>query len=689
MKSLVKINKLLAGDLSVLKTEKWLMHLYLTEETNINLEGIKSVNSIKPNAVLKYVKKTLEILNDVEINDKDKLIIEKVLMWNEVSKCGMSHQRKLWKDNGINLFVHNVGSAQIYFHSVLRKHISLKDEILIQALIQSHGLIGQFLRGEVNLKDNIKLTNLLITNIISKNELREILIVLNKCIIGAVSMDLWNNLEKDVKWAINLIIDNEYEKEFTIKERLKKLRQTAIVNGEDFDKSYLINFNDSYREIFYNIFNNFQLWYVEGALSDFSFIEFLKIFAIINVNIKNMKSGHIDFSNLMRSIYYDYNNKKAVNIYKKRIIEWYLNEIDLEDILSGSIPNNEHIGFNIEVIDDVVSFNFKFSNASRELISFCAEAQGSELIYRKAIYLLYDLFSFRKDEYDRFHNEEIYLDTMNSSIDQKTIILDYIVGDKVIDVGPGGGALMDKIEDRYPEKKVLGIDISDNVVESLIKRKYKENRQWDIMKGNILALDKYVSSNSIDTIIFSSIIHELYSYIPYNGKKFNIETVKAVLKNAFKALNKGGRIIIRDGIMTENKELVRLIRFKDKKDLAFLERYSKDFKGREINYKILSNNPLIVEMSINDAMEFLYTYTWGEESYAQEVEEQFGYLTPKEYEGLIKEIIGDKGKIVKFKHYLQDGYTKSLKEKIDFMDENYNEVRLPDSTCLIVIEKEL
>ncbi|MDI5788952.1 hypothetical protein PO124_12605 [Bacillus licheniformis] len=29
---------------------------------------------------------------------------------------------------------------------------------------------------------------------------------------------------------------------------------------------------------------------------------------------------------------------------------------------------------------------------------------------------------------------------------------------------------------------------------------------------------------------------------------------------------------------------------------------------------------------MNDAMEFLYTYTWGEEAYPHEVQEQFGYL---------------------------------------------------------------
>ncbi len=119
--------------------------------------------------------------------------------------------------------------------------------------------------------------------------------------------------------------------------------------------------------------------------------------------------------------------------------------------------------------------------------------------------------------------------------------------------------------------------------------------------------------------------------------------------------------------------------------MQFLGRYAKDFKGREIEYTVIGRNEVF--MPVNDAMEFLYTYTWGEKSYVHEVNEQFGYFTPSGFKEFIASILGDIAKIVEFKHFLQEGYTIALSQKVEFFDENRNPVRLPDSTCIVVIEK--
>ena len=299
--------------------------------------------------------------------------------------------------------------------------------------------------------------------------------------------------------------------------------------------------------------------------------------------------------------------------------------------------------------------------------------------------MLYDLFGFRKDAYDRFYNEIDYLNTMNNSLKQKAIILDYIVGNSVLDVGPGGGALLDLIEKKIPNSDIKGIDLSENVINELTKKKLKEGHMWNIIKGDALNLTKYFASNSIDTIIFSSIIHELYSYISYNGKKFNKDTIKVALKEAYSILSINGKIIIRDGIMSSPVNSYRIIEFNDKEDIKKLDRYINDFKGRKITYEKISDNK--VKMLINDAMEFLYTYTWGEESYPLEVQEQFGYFTLDEYITFIKENLPN-AKIIESKSYLQKGYEENLLPKINFYDEDMNVVSLPDSTSIIVIEKE-
>ncbi|MFC0903836.1 hypothetical protein ACFHWD_03910 [Clostridium sp. MT-14] len=112
----------------------------------------------------------------------------------------------------------------------------------------------------------------------------------------------------------------------------------------------------------------------------------------------------------------------------------------------------------------------------------------------------------------------------------------------------------------------------------------------------------------------------------------------------------------------------------------------KDFKGRRIFYLSDDTNNTITTYK-NDAMEFLYTYTWGYESYACEVQEQYGYFSKSRYKSFIKKLFGEKLKIIKFDTYLQQGYANNLIDRIEFFDNDLNKIQLPDSNCLLVLEK--
>ncbi|MDA7026398.1 hypothetical protein PJ311_07175 [Bacillus sp. CLL-7-23] len=137
--------------------------------------------------------------------------------------------------------------------------------------------------------------------------------------------------------------------------------------------------------------------------------------------------------------------------------------------------------------------------------------------------------------------------------------------------------------------------------------------------------------------------------------------------------------------MTESKKETRRIRFKDSSGMDFFKRYLHDFKGRKI--QVLGIEKDAVTLYINDAMEFLYTYTWGEEAYPHEVQEQFGFFTPSEFRASIEKELGDCANILVFEHYLQEGYEEHLSPKVEITDHNGKSVSLPDSTCFIVIEK--
>ncbi len=644
--------------------------LVITNEKNFNIDRIKSLKDLKTSSVYNSVLKCLEILDTKETKYKD--LIAEVLLWMDVGKAGTKEDIKEWKKMGFNLFTHNLGSAEIY------KKYSPNYNELIYVLIKTHGLIGQYIKGEVNLNTNKELYDLVKNGIIDKKDLREILLILNECIITEVSPKIYEDDKEIIEELVDKILDGNFEEELDIVKRIDMLNEGI----SDDDKIILNNIikDEEIKRRIESIFNNTQLWFYKSALKSLGVSEQLKILLIISNYIDDI--NEITFSSLMKDIYLDYKNIKRINIYKERIIEKYLEEITFEQIINNQIKNNINITYYVKKEGTTLEFNFVFSKVAKKLIEFCEVAYGSNNLYNKSVLLLYDLFGFRKDNYDRFYNEIDYLETMNSSIMHKSKLLDFIVGENVLDVGPGGGALMDLILDTYKDKNVYGIDISSNVIEELNNKKIKENRNYNLVKGNALSLEDYFKKGSLDTIIYSSIIHELFSYIEFEGKKFNHNVIKKALLSAYNTLSNHGRIIIRDGIMSENTP--RIIEFKNKNDINIFYRYVKEFKGRQIKYDQVSENK--IKLDINDAMEFLYTFTWGEESFALEVQEQFGYYTPSEYEKMVLETL--KGsKIVYSKAFLQDGYQEHLDPKISLYDENYNTVELPNSTYILVIEK--
>ncbi len=652
----------------------WINFLTKTKEKNINYERLSSIKKISSKFVYEYILRCFEILeqNKNNMSKKTYYYVCETLKWSDVAKVGTKTDRAKWRKKGYDLFVHNIGSSQIYVEET-------KDyDEVVRVLIKTHGLIGQYIKGEVNLDKNKELYELIANKLIEKEELKNVLIELNKCVIGAVSMSLYKKMEKEVLKCIDLIINNKYDFKIDLKDKMTRLNKYII------PEELKILDDKRVQKPLINLFNHLELWYFQTAVGEFSLEEQVKILLIIN-NYINESTKQVTFEKVMKTIYLDYKGKKAINLYKKRIIEKVLNEISIDDIIENKIKSNPHIEYKITQSGETLVFKFKFSIEATKLIEFCEVAYTSNIAYNKAVYILYDLLGFRKDDYDRFYNEIDYLATMNASMSNKKVLLNYIVGNNILDVGPGGGALMDMIEESNPDYNVFGVDISSNVIDELNEKKVKENRNWTLMKGDALYLEKVFAKDSIDTIIYSSIIHELYSYIEYNGKKFNIDTVIKTLKSAYEIIPVGGRIIIRDGIKTEPENQYRIIEFKNEKDVNILNNYCQDFKGREITYKKIDNNKY--KLLVNDAMEFLYTYTWGENSYPLEVQEQFGYLTPSEYVKLIEENL-PKCKIIECKAFLQEGYEENLLNKISIYDENMNVVKLPNSTCIIVIEKE-
>ncbi|EJR14136.1 class I SAM-dependent methyltransferase [Bacillus paranthracis] len=606
MKSIEVLNTYIEGISVAIPT--WLKHLIEAEEIHQNYENVQVLGALKTDAVLYYVHRTLQVLDGLSLGEEAYRIIEKVLTYSELAKVGSLKQREQWKKKGINLLVHNEGSADIFsdiqFIERVETNLNSTEYLFIQDLIRTHGLIGQYIRGEARLDSHVDLVNTY------KEEygdvrLKEILYYLNQCIIEGVSKALWSEVKNDVKITIDGLFDG-YMEPFT--SRIHRL--TPKHKESAFEKDIIMGSEKSDIQTF---LSDKDLWYVEPSMHALSFEDIWTVFVMLKNEIGTRKVQHIHFEKLMQQLHYDFKGEKKDNVYRKRVIEKYLREYR-----ENEKPNTTHVSFQVKVDEDMKTayVSFRFSAVGEALITFCVEAEKIDMMHARANVLLFDFFGLRKDAYDRFHNEEVYLEHMNSSADDKRIILDYIKG---------------------------------------------------------------------DTIVYSSILHELFSYIEYEGRKFNHEVIKKGLQTAYEVLKPGGRIIIRDGIMTEDKRLMRVIRFKDAGGMKFLEQYVQEFKGRIIQYEVLADNT--VKMPVNDAMEFLYTYTWGEDSFVHEVQEQFGIFTPNDYKDFVKGIFGDKVNIVQAMNYLQDGYTNHLSEKIEFTDESGNDIALPDSTFFMVLEK--
>ncbi|TWM58131.1 Trans-aconitate 2-methyltransferase [Bacillus paralicheniformis] len=493
-------------------------------------------------------------------------------------------------------------------------------EELIYILILTHGLVGQYIRGESRYRQFTPLIDWIEASELQHIDIRRVLYFLNKCIIEGVSPSLWESIEQEVNRIIGQICTGERNKDWPFAERIRKLRGQALDSGEDSSRYERFLREHAAEDALRRFFQRVDLWYVESALSSFSFEEFVKIFLLVLRSVNPLSVKHISFEPLMKDMYRDYQGVRHTNVYKKRIIEACLKEMSISDLLYGGVPVNEHVSLAVQPFDqasEIVGVTFSFSQAGLKLIEFCQEAEKSPL-YERAIVLLYDFFEFRKDSFDRLQNEAAYLSDMNGAEDYKKKIADYAVGERMLDIGAGGGVMLDLLTDQHPEAEVIGIDLSVNVIEELQKRKVREHKPWHVKQADALDLPEYFEQESVDTIVFSSILHELFSYIPYEGKQFNHLVIAQALKSSFDILKRGGRIIIRDGIMTENKEETRRIRFKDPDGMDFLKRYVHDFKGRKV--QILEAEKDAAVLFVNDAMEFLYTYTWGEEAYPHEVQ---------------------------------------------------------------------
>ena len=591
--------------------------------------------------------------------------ISETLSWSEEAKLIAGAPRKMFLNNGVNLDIHNEGSVDIYkFYSSSQ----LDDRTIISTLILTHGYIGQFIRGEIPFSANEPLYEIMENNLLTGSELKYVLKILNQCVIEAVSIELWNNIKQNVYMIIDEICEGKRVADYSTKYKFAKL----------FGDEHEIKEDDI--QVIEKIFEK-HLWYPTIALSCFNYDDIISFFKLIENDIADKKN--ISFLKLAHNLNYDYEGKRKINIYKQRVIESYL-----RGLRSGNLDPalSEHVKVKIdESTNETVMIDFEFTKACDLLLQFCVESERSGLMsYQKNIATILDLFGFRRDSFDRLNNEDKYLETMNDVKNStKMNILNNVVGTKIVDVGSGGGFMLDLLEKRFPDADIIETDISENVIEKL-NEKIAAGHKYRVMKHNFV---DGPLPEKVDTIIFSSILHEIYSYteLGIDKKKFNICSVELALENAMASLNPGGHIIIRDGVLLNDDETYK-VRFKKPDGEIFFKNYRHDFKGMKPKVAFKCKDEDMYYVNLNYLREFLFTYTWGSESYQAEVQEQFGYYTMDEYVDELEEI---GMKVLSASQYTEPGYIKHLEELVEINTTDDESLSIEEiiSTIFIVAAK--
>ena len=282
-------------------------------------------------------------------------------------------------------------------------------------------------------------------------------------------------------------------------------------------------------------------------------------------------------------------------------------------------------------------------------------------------------------------HDAIYFARMAASLGDKERLLEFVSPGKILDVGAGGGELAEAL--RLRGNEVTALDGSSEAI-----RRIEENfPEVHAVAGYTHELDTLFKPASFDTIICSSILHEVYSYgDPINGQ-YSIRSVMDTLASFFRLLKPGGVLLIRDGIMpTLWDEEVR-VELKNSDSVNFLEMYEKsapiysdspDF--RRVSFEKVSGNSNTYKGTLASAMEFLFTMTWGWNSAERETQELYGIFTESGYR-LALSVNGFD--VEHSTQYLQPGYPRHLDGVADIFDSVGNKKNLPSSNAIFVARR--
>jgi SAM-dependent methyltransferase len=657
----------------------------------------------------------------------------------DIAKTRSPSHRGTWAAQGISLEVHNEAAATILRRADRTRSWSLEPPLgkLAIAWVEAHGLAGQHVRGEgpimmfaplvATLRELATPLGRALGPIPPYDAVQlalDGLHVLNACDTAAVREGLLDDAllarfarvrdQLTVVVAQAAFVDGfaalsalaPPPDRAHLAERLRALRAGRQRAGEPAAAvdAAVAAIGDADLAVLAPALGTCQLWYCEAATSGLSPIAQLRVLAAAvgearRIGVDVTRPWHAQLRPLVARLGGD----DAASRYRRRLVEAALAHQPIHALVDPVTPEP---GSNLGPLGtlsarlasatdpDAIVVDYVDTDESSALVTLLGVYETrSQASFHQMLKALCDLYGLRKDELDRVNNEAAYLASMNAARTDKERMLDFVVGPGasaterrvIVEVGPGGGVVLDLLEARFPDASIVGVDRSREAIAALETRARSGDHRWRLVHGAAENLPELLPG-PVDAIVFCSVLHEVYSY---GEPRFALASVEHVIRAAFAALRPGGRIVIRDGVRPADG--TRRIRFIAPDARPTFDLYVAQFEGRPITYRELGGGR--VELSAPDAMEFLYTYTWGPASFPYEVRELYGLLTYDAYVAAVVEWCGGPTAATvvdlppALRSYLQPGYRDHLAGRIDLTDEHDMPAALPDSNCLIVIER--
>lgn len=273
------------------------------------------------------------------------------------------------------------------------------------------------------------------------------------------------------------------------------------------------------------------------------------------------------------------------------------------------------------------------------------------------------------------NQNETYYSIMSRSVGDKARLLDHVVPGHILEIGFGGGELMNILHEAG--NTVYGLDASEVSVSRVSDKAYFER----VVEAYADETFEAFGANKFDTVIMSSVLHEVFSYGSRGG--INARTMIAwhdAIANIAKTIKPGGRLLIRDGVLADNYE-----------DVVTMTMLNNDIQGiydylhlqpfPQVSLTRISDNDFIGSME--SVASTIYTYTWGPKSLPRESQELYGLATLDDYATNVE----GHGFVCDYKNaYVLSGYVDHLSPKV-LLTQDSNPIDWPPTNAIWIFTK--